>query len=182
MEEQKEDKQINIGQTVAIFVFLLALVAVAIYMGGKVKSKSSQPATSSQPGLQFGQSQQGSASATTEENMNNNQDNQGLKIEDIKIGDGEEAVNGKKAVVNYTGMLTNGTVFDSSYQRNQPFAFTLGAGEVIKGWDQGVLGMRVGGKRRLTIPPELGYGEFGAGSLIPPNSTLVFEIELLRLE
>ncbi len=103
-----------------------------------------------------------------------------LKIEDTKVGTGAEAVAGKSVNVHYTGWLTNGTKFDSSKDRNDPFRFTLGAGQVIKGWDQGVAGMKVGGVRKLTIPPSLGYGASGAGGgLIPPNATLVFEVELL---
>ena len=105
-----------------------------------------------------------------------------LKIEDIKVGTGEEAVSGKRVSVNYLGTLVDGAKFDSSYDRGVPFSFNLGAGEVISGWDQGVVGMKVGGKRKLTIPPELGYGSAGAGAVIPPNSTLVFEIELLKVE
>ena len=105
-----------------------------------------------------------------------------LKIEDLVLGTGEEAINGKKVTVNYSGTLINGTKFDSSYDRGVPFTFTLGAGEVIKGWDKGVTGMKVGGKRKLTIPPDLGYGATGAGSVIPPNATLIFEVELLKIE
>lgn len=105
----------------------------------------------------------------------------GLQVQDEKVGTGIEAINGKKVTVNYVGTLTNGKKFDSSYDRNEPFSFTLGAGEVIKGWDEGVLGMKVGGKRKLTIPPELGYGSRDMGS-IPANSTLVFEVELLKVE
>lgn len=105
-----------------------------------------------------------------------------LKIEDITVGTGDEAVAGKTVTVNYVGTLVNGTKFDSSYDRNQPFSFHLGAGEVIKGWDQGVVGMKVGGKRKLTIPPDLGYGASGAGNVIPPNATLIFEVELLKVE
>jgi len=105
-----------------------------------------------------------------------------LKIEDIVVGTGLEAVFGKKVTVDYLGTLINETKFDSSYDRGVPFSFNLGAGEVIKGWDQGVAGMKVGGKRKLTIPSELGYGVSGAGDLIPPNSTLVFEVELLGVE
>ena len=104
-----------------------------------------------------------------------------LIIEDLTVGTGDEAVAGKHVIVHYTGWLTNGSKFDSSKDRNDPFAFPLGAGHVIRGWDQGVAGMKVGGKRKLTIPPELGYGSRGAGGVIPPNATLVFEVELLAV-
>jgi peptidylprolyl isomerase len=102
-----------------------------------------------------------------------------VKIEDLEVGTGAAAVPGMSLTVNYTGTLEDGTVFDSSYQRNQPFTLQLGAGEVIPGWEQGLEGMKVGGKRRLTIPPSLGYGAQGAGSTIPPNATLIFDIELV---
>ena len=105
-----------------------------------------------------------------------------LKIEDEKIGDGPEAKAGKQVTVHYVGTLTDGTKFDASTDRNEPFTFTLGAGQVIKGWDQGVAGMRVGGKRKLTIPPNLGYGAQGAGNVIPPNATLIFEVQLLGVK
>jgi len=104
-----------------------------------------------------------------------------LIVEDITVGSGDEALTGKTVVVHYTGWLTNGSKFDSSKDRNDPFDFPLGAGHVIRGWDQGVAGMKVGGTRKLTIPPELGYGERGAGGVIPPNATLVFEVELLAV-
>jgi FKBP-type peptidyl-prolyl cis-trans isomerase FkpA len=103
----------------------------------------------------------------------------GLIIEDVNVGEGAVAAVGQKVTVHYTGWLTNGTKFDSSKDRNDPFAFPLGGGRVIKGWDEGVQGMKVGGKRKLTIPPALGYGARGAGGTIPPNATLVFEVELL---
>jgi FKBP-type peptidyl-prolyl cis-trans isomerase len=105
-----------------------------------------------------------------------------LKIEDITVGTGAEAVSGKKITVNYSGTLTNGTKFDSSYDRGTPFSFTLGAGQVIQGWDKGFAGMKIGGKRRLTIPSSMGYGATGAGGVIPPNATLIFEVELLKVE
>ena len=102
-----------------------------------------------------------------------------LTIEELTPGTGAEAVAGRRVSVHYTGWLTNGKMFDSSLGRGRPFTFRLGAGEVIAGWDQGVAGMKVGGKRKLTIPPELGYGAHGAGGVIPPQATLVFEVELL---
>jgi FKBP-type peptidyl-prolyl cis-trans isomerase len=102
------------------------------------------------------------------------------KIEDLEAGKGPEAVRGKTVEVHYTGWLTDGNRFDSSVG-GDPFSFRLGAGEVIEGWDRGVGGMRVGGKRKLTIPPELGYGRRGAPPVIPPDATLVFEVELLSV-
>ncbi len=104
-----------------------------------------------------------------------------LEIEDQIVGDGEEAVAGQTVEVHYTGWLTDGTKFDSSHDREQTFSFKLGGGQVIAGWDQGVAGMKIGGARKLTIPPELGYGERGAGGVIPPNATLVFKVELIGL-
>jgi len=105
----------------------------------------------------------------------------GLEIEDQIVGDGDEAVAGQTVEVHYTGWLTDGTKFDSSHDRNQTFSFKLGGGQVISGWDQGVAGMKIGGTRKLTIPPDMGYGERGAGGVIPPNATLVFKVELIGL-
>ncbi len=112
-----------------------------------------------------------------------------LKKVDVKQGDGAEAVAGKNVIVHYTGWLydpaapdSHGAKFDSSVDRKEPFAFPLGAGKVIKGWDQGVAGMKVGGKRTLVIPPDMGYGARGAGGVIPPNATLIFDVELLDVK
>ncbi len=104
-----------------------------------------------------------------------------VEMEDLVVGKGTEAVSGKTITVHYTGTLKDGTKFDSSVDRKEPFTFSLGAGQVIKGWDQGVAGMKVGGKRKLTIPPELGYGANTVGA-IPANSTLIFEVELLEVK
>lgn len=105
-----------------------------------------------------------------------------LQIDDIKMGTGAEAKSGQTVTVHYVGTLTDGSKFDSSRDRGRGFTFHLGAGQVIKGWDQGVVGMKVGGVRKLTIPPELGYGTRGFPPVIPPNSTLVFEVELLDVK
>ena len=107
----------------------------------------------------------------------------GLVIEDLVIGEGSEAQDYNKVVVNYTGTLEDGSIFDSSLKPGgTPFTFTLGVGSVIKGWDLGVKGMKVGGKRKLTIPADLGYGSNGIGNVVPPNATLTFEVELLKIE
>jgi FKBP-type peptidyl-prolyl cis-trans isomerase len=105
-----------------------------------------------------------------------------LVIEDLRPGTGAEAKAGHKVSVHYVGTLTDGKKFDSSRDRGKPFEFALGGGQVIKGWDQGVAGMKIGGLRKLTIPPHLGYGARGAGGVIPPNATLVFEVELIALK
>jgi FKBP-type peptidyl-prolyl cis-trans isomerase len=105
----------------------------------------------------------------------------GLQYIDLKIGAGATAQAGQNVSVHYTGWLENGKKFDSSVDRGQPFSFPLGAGRVIKGWDEGVQGMKVGGKRKLIIPPNLGYGARGAGGAIPPNAALIFEVELLAV-
>ena len=106
----------------------------------------------------------------------------GLKYVDVKVGEGSAAVSGKEVTVHYTGTFPGGKKFDSSVDRNEPFSFKLGAGHVIKGWDEGVAGMRIGGRRKLIIPSALGYGKNGAGSVIPPDAELLFDVELLGVE
>ncbi len=122
----------------------------------------------------------------SEEELENNNDNimtqrEDLKIEVLESGEGEEVRGGETVTVHYVGMLENGELFDSSVARNMPFTFTVGAGQVIQGWDEGLLGMKVGEKRKLVIPPEMGYGDRAVGP-IPANSTLIFEIELLEIK
>ncbi|KKQ23570.1 MAG: Peptidyl-prolyl cis-trans isomerase [Parcubacteria group bacterium GW2011_GWA2_37_10] len=107
---------------------------------------------------------------------------QGMKVEILKQGTGAQAKTGDTVTVNYVGALENGIKFDSSIDRETPFPFTLGENRVIKGWELGVLGMRAGEKRKLTIPPELGYGSAGAGGVIPPNATLIFEVDMLSIK
>ncbi len=106
----------------------------------------------------------------------------GLKYTDETVGTGESPKTGQKVTVHYTGTLTDGKKFDSSKDRDEPFTFTIGIGQVIKGWDEGVMTMKPGGKRKLTIPPELGYGSRGAGGVIPPNATLIFDVELISVK
>jgi len=105
----------------------------------------------------------------------------GLKYIDELVGTGKSPLSGQGVVVHYTGTLEDGTQFDSSVDRGKPFSFTIGIGRVIQGWDEGVMSMQIGGKRRLVIPPELGYGAQGAGGVIPPNATLIFDVELLDI-
>ena len=106
----------------------------------------------------------------------------GLQFEDLQVGTGESPKPGQTVIVHYTGWLTDGSKFDSSMDRAQPFEFSIGRGQVIKGWDEGVMSMKVGGKRKLTIPPDLGYGARGTDRVIPPNATLIFEVDLLGLK
>ena len=121
-------------------------------------------------------------SSVKQENKQETKMTDKLVINDEKVGDGVEALAGKLVTVHYTGRLTDGTKFDSSVDRNQPFRFMLGVGQVIKGWDDGVQGMKVGGKRTLIIPSNMAYGERGAGAVIPPNATLEFDVELISVE
>lgn len=148
-----------------VFVFILvtiSLIAALTYLGDRNKRSDSE---------------------TKQSGIGNEEGGVDVFLtEDILEGEGEEVKSGDTISVHYTGTLLDGTKFDSSLDRSEPFSFTLGAGEVIAGWDQGIVGMRVGGKRKLTIPPDLAYGQTGAGSQIPPNATLVFEVELLEIK
>ena len=117
----------------------------------------------------------------TKEMVSDSSEEQELQIEVLKQGTGEEVKNGDNIPVHYTGVLEDGTKFDSSLDRGKPFVFTLGIGQVIKGWDEGTIGMKIGEKRKLTVPPELGYGDRGVGNIIQPNATLIFEIELVSV-
>ncbi len=149
-------------QRFALILGLLAILGLAAGCGGKSDSPSS-----SGPMKVTGQP------ITTPS---------GLQYWDIVVGTGATAVSGSTVKVHYSGYLTTGEKFDSSRDRGEPFSFSLGAGQVIKGWDEGVAGMKVGGQRQLRIPPDLGYGATGAGGTIPPNATLIFDVELLGVE
>lgn len=149
------------------YVVIIGLVVFGLYFVLKSKPSNNNPNLTVDQNIEVGQD-----SEMSDE----------LQIEDLVVGTGDEAVAGKSVTVHYTGTLTDGTKFDSSLDRNEPFTFNLGAGEVIQGWDQGVAGMKVGGKRKLTIPASLGYGEQGAGGVIPPNATLIFDVELLEVK
>lgn len=143
-------------------------IIILIYIGGVIAINLPQTKLTTQATPEFGKA---TPAQTTQSSAK-------LKSEDLTLGSGVEAATGDTVKVNYIGTLTNGKKFDSSYDRKEPFTFKLGAGEVIKGWDQGVVGMKIGGKRKLTIPPELGYSNQAQGA-IPANSTLIFEVELV---
>lgn len=152
-----------------VFFAVTALVAVA-FIAAACAKKETQNQT---PSTDTAASSTPAAMMTTAS---------GLQYQVLKEGNGPVAKAGQTVSVHYTGWLTDGTKFDSSVDRGQPFQFQLGAGQVIKGWDEGVAGMKVGEKRKLTIPPGLGYGARGAGGVIPPNATLVFDVELLGVQ
>ncbi len=147
---------------------LAALVGIAFYVTACAKKEN--------------QNQTSGAGSTTTAGPNIITTASGLQYQVLQEGSGAVATAGHMVSVHYTGWLTNGTKFDSSVDRGQPFQFSLGAGQVIKGWDEGVAGMKIGEKRKLTIPSNLGYGERGAGGAIPPNATLVFDVELLGVQ
>jgi len=158
-------------------IIVLILVAVAGFLGSKFLSNKNQP--------NLNKSEANLSEAKNNSSQNQNTENKNaqnsLSIEILKQGTGAEAKNGDKITVHYTGFLEDGTKFDSSIDRGTPFSFTLGQGQVILGWDMGVLGMKVGEKRKLTIPADLAYGAGGVPGVIPANATLIFEVELLGI-
>lgn len=157
--------------------FVIALLVLAVLILGSYYFLKKAPTKVNQ-NMNFTEEPQKENSQPASPSAQNQTD---LKIEDLKVGQGKEVKKGDTAQVHYLGTLTNGEKFDSSYDRNQPFEFQVGAGQVIEGWDQGLLGMKIGGKRKLTIPPTLGYGNQPIGT-IPANSTLIFEIELITIK
>jgi peptidylprolyl isomerase len=144
-------------------------------------SQSVAPTTNPQPSVIISQQPENTQASNTANMDNYKTQPNGLKILDVKVGEGKEVKSGDTVTVNYLGSLENGTKFDSSYDRNTPFTTQIGVGSVIKGWDEGIIGMKVGGKRKLIIPAELGYGANSVGS-IPANSTLIFEVELVAVK
>jgi len=169
------------GKYISVFVFLFVIALVGgIYLllnkGGS--NQALQTSTPSGTIADSGAVSGSSASPSAKPLMNTVNE---LQIVDEKVGAGDTAIAGKTVTVNYVGTLTDGTKFDSSYDRNQPFSFSLGAGQVIEGWDKGVAGMKVGGKRKLTIPSSMAYGDSGVPGAIPGGATLIFEVELLSV-
>ena len=171
------------------FCLAVALVASGCYNSAQKTDSVSTQSTSTTTGVTpagdapaTGATPAGDAPATGGTGGQMHKLANGLQYEDLAVGSGKMAEPGMNVSVHYTGWLTTGEKFDSSVDRGQPFKFQLGAGQVIRGWDEGVKGMRIGGKRKLTIPPDLGYGARGAGGVIPPNATLVFDVELLDVQ
>ena len=172
-------KNLSIKEWIAV-IASLAVIITFFNLGGAFGINLNGANTAATEASAKGSDVASTTSPIVENNLNNNVTDV-LQIDDIKLGTGAEAVPGKKLTVNYVGTLTNGTKFDSSIDRGTPFQFTLGSGQVIKGWEQGMQGMKVGGERKLIIPPTMGYGAQAIGS-IPANSTLIFDVTLLKVE
>jgi FKBP-type peptidyl-prolyl cis-trans isomerase len=177
-------RTIIFGAIVVVLIIVFSLVWKGPKPGTRIfeaVGPAAVPVSTSTPGSDtWGATSQPSTASTTQSTGTKPMQSE-LKITDLTVGSGPEAKNGMKVTVNYVGTLVNGTKFDSSIDRGEPFTFTLGAGEVIQGWDYGVLGMKVGGKRKLVIPADLAYGSRAIGT-IPANSTLVFEVDLLGVK
>jgi peptidylprolyl isomerase len=156
----------NRNKYIAVFAGLIVVILFFVVLGD---------------GLSFGTGKQAVTGGEVLSDLNVAESGPGVTVQDLVVGEGKKAVEGKVLTVHYTGALEDGTIFDSSTQRDTPFSFTLGAGEVIQGWDEGLVGMKVGGQRLLVIPPELGYGDQEVGS-IPASSTLIFQVELLDVK
>lgn len=183
MEEQGATGESSGKKYISVIIFLTALLIVGIvYTFGNKKSGQLSQVGQSSDIITDEEVSGFNASDSATLDIENMETVTELKVEDLVVGTGDAAVDGKVVSVNYIGTLTDGTKFDSSYDRGTPFSFTLGAGEVIRGWDQGVAGMKVGGKRKLTIPSSLAYGDSGIPGAIPGGATLVFEVELLKVE
>jgi FKBP-type peptidyl-prolyl cis-trans isomerase FkpA len=170
---KQRNQRLLIGGIIVLALIVIGYFAFTAIQNNNRAGNSAQ-ATTTSSGLQATNGATGSGQATTTSS--------GLQVIDEEIGTGQEAKPGDTVSVNYTGWLANGEKFDSSYDRNQAFDFVLGAGNVIKGWDEGVAGMKVGGKRKLIIPPDLAYGANGYPPVIPPNATLTFEVELVAIK
>ena len=167
---------------ISVGVMLVCVLAlVVVQFNGQQNSAIADELTQNQPALTRVTENNNLIASNTMSDDNVVTTESGLKYKDLQEGTGATPQKGQTVVVHYTGTLEDGTKFDSSRDRKQPFSFKLGAGQVIKGWDEGLSTMKVGGRRQLIIPPELGYGARGAGGVIPPNATLNFDVELLRI-
>lgn len=169
-------------KTFFVFTVLIIFIVAAVWFVIKKTGEVNQSADISYQTEEQATGQE-IENTNNEENVENEviQYDNGLIVQDVVVGEGKEAETGDKLSAHYVGMLEDGTVFDESYSRGQPIEFVLGSGQLIQGWELGLVGMREGGKRRLIIPSDLGYGERGAGNAIPPNSNLLFEIELVSV-
>lgn len=163
-------KKINF---IIILAIILIAIAAGIYLFGQGRQNNNRPP--------INKNQQNQTMENQNQTQSVNYDIQGMQVEILQQGSGSQAQTGDRVFVHYTGTLTDGKKFDSSVDRGQPFDFVLGRNDVIKGWELGVLGMKVGEKRKLTIPPELGYGSQAVGDIIPANSTLIFEVEMVGI-